>query len=183
MFADFLDQWIGLGGSSDLQSSEGSLARAGPQPADHPANGVQLQAHRLDMFDPFLVGFGLEPSQNLRVQRCQIVPATASRVAIATVLPPVTVSTPPRKAQNRSRPAVFQLTIEIASAVRNGAWPGRMPKLPLASSARKLSASSSTTTDRGVTIRNLMPRPRRRWRPRHLRRPLSVRASSKVPTM
>ena len=43
-----------------------------------------------------------------------------------------TVNTPPRRAQNRSVSPIRQLTIDVVSAVRKGAWPARMPKLPLA---------------------------------------------------
>jgi hypothetical protein len=144
MQADLLDQRVGLvvGSGRDLRSSELSRIRTGSQTRLIIRRmACNLQAHRLDMLDPFLVGssdWNRARTSASSVARSS--PATASRVAMAIVRPPpITVSTPPRRAQNRSTPALFQLTMEIASAVRNGAWPGRIPKLPLASSARRLS--------------------------------------------
>jgi hypothetical protein len=76
-----------------------------------------------------------------------------------------------------------QLTIDIASAVRNGAWLESTPKLPLESSARKESMSSSTTTDKGVTIFNLMRQPQGSLVCEALASASFLRASSSVPTM
>jgi hypothetical protein len=134
---------------------------AGPQPADHAPYGVKLQANGLDMFGPFLVSIRLEPGQHSASSVARLSPATASRVAMAIGSVPVDhVMTPPRTAQ---KPFGFGRSPTRRSRSRA---PSEMARDRADAEAAagilgaQASMSSSTTTDSGVTILNLMPPPR-----------------------
>jgi hypothetical protein len=95
-----------------------------------------LQARALDVLLALALALGAKSS-----------PTIASRVAIATIRPAVTESTPRRTAQWRcAPPSLVQLTTEIERLVRKSACPVRTPNEPLASSARSARTPSSSTT-------------------------------------
>jgi hypothetical protein len=122
--ADRLPFWVAVRASPEL-----TRICAGPQPADHAADGINcrrtVSTCSRCVPRPRRSGSGPAP-RHPAWQACPPPPPRGWQCD--GWMRSATVMTPPRTAQNRSVSSLRQLTMEIASAVRNDAWPDRTPK-------------------------------------------------------